>query len=188
MGYGRATPQRRDRLARVLDEDLLGLDDGAFDFRFDSLGFVEALCKALDLSAETIEAGLADLRALVARRRAYAPSMFVETNFKRRNEPLFALSAMESKRWIVFERSFRALPAIKQIHVAGKRTRSHYNEHDGVLPLWGTIQHYVLFLTPETTLLLGIDGRVVESDPAARINTVNLSIGGRRVHHGQLLD
>lgn len=188
MGYGRVNAQRRARLVRVLDDDLLGMDDGEFDFRFDSLGFARALCEALELPVDMVEQGISDLHQSVARRRAYAPSMFVDTGFKRKNEPVFVLAAMESKRWISFERTFRDLPAIQQICIAGKRAKEHFEVHDGVLPLWGEIQRYVFFYAPEITLYLNTHGQVVENESEARIHRARLSVNGRLINCDQILD
>lgn len=188
MGYGRVNEQRRARLVRVLDDDMLGVDDGEFDFRFDSLGFVRALCEALDLPVDMIEQGLSDLQQAVARRHAHSPSMFVDTGFKRKNEPVFVLAAMESKRWISFERSFRDLSAIRQICVAGERARAHFEIHAGILPLWGVIQRYVFFYAPDITLCLNTQGQVVDDGSGAHINVPRLSVNGRLINCNQVLD
>ncbi len=188
MGYGRVNAQRRARLARVLNDDLLGLDHGEFDFRFDSLGFARALCEALDLPVDMVEAGLTGLHQLVARRRAYAPSMFVDTGFKRKSEPVFVLAAMEGKRWISFERTFRDLPAIQQIHTAGEHAREHFEMHGGVLPLWGAIQRYVFFHAPERSLWLAPDGRVIENGPECESSRAMLSANWRLINSDQVID
>lgn len=183
MGYRRVTAERRARLRAVLADDLLGLEAGGFDFRYDARGFVRALCEALGMSAVDYEPGLKSLETIAAHRRTFAPYIVVDTNFRRATQPLFVLAMLECQRRIHLPRALRDLPATGQIHQARDIVVAHYRSHDGRLEFWGDIKGYRFFYEPGACVVFDTHGNVETIGPASNhhgvTKTASLSIGGR---------
>ena len=183
MGYRRVTTERRARLRAVLADDLLGLETGGFDFRYDADGFVRALCEALGMSPPDYETGLEAARATAAHRRAFAPYIRVDTDFRRTTQPLFVLSMLECRRRIQLPRALRDLSAIGQIHKARGIVIAHYRNYAGVLEFWGDITGYRFFYEPGACVVFDTQGNVETIEPASAqhdaANTARLFIAGR---------
>ena len=69
--------------------------------------------------------------------------IFVNTNFKRKNEPIFALAFMENRRHLsvpkekfTFKNDDEIFALVSQI------VQRHYEETKGELPLWEKIDNY----------------------------------------------
>ncbi|ROO27582.1 hypothetical protein [Salinisphaera japonica] len=183
MGYRRVTAERRARLRAVLADDLLGLEAGGFDFRYDARGFVRALCEALGMLASDYEAGLRAMETTAAHRRTFAPYIAVDTNFRRSAQPLFVLAMLECQRRIHLPRGLRDLSAVGQIHQARDIVVAHYRSHAGRLEFWGDITVYRFFYEPGACVIFDTHGDIETIGPASgqhgAIKTASLSIGGR---------
>lgn len=166
MGYKRITPERRARLARVLDDELLGMEAGGFDFRFDARAFVNALCCALDMPPADYVNALDALVRVAENRRRFAPYIRVETDFVRRNQPLFVLALLERKRCVDLPRQIRDAAPVAQIRWAGELVAAHYRANDGHLDAWGRITRYRFFYAPGARAVFDTTGRVVSVGPA----------------------
>ena len=69
--------------------------------------------------------------------------IFVNTNFKRKSEPIFALAFCEYKRHISLLKDdlvFKTDPEIFEI--IGAIVKQHYISSNGVIALWGNIENY----------------------------------------------
>lgn len=167
MGYRRITPARRERLERVLADELLGLGSGGFDFRYDARGYVNALCQALDLDAEIWTHVVDAIADRAARRRAFAPFIVVETDFKRTTQSIFVIALMEGRRTLVFPVVFRDRSPIEQLRQAGETVTRHYQDHDGQLMFWGRILRYRFFYAPGAQAIFDVSGCIERFDRAA---------------------
>ena len=79
------------------------------------------------------------VREKLSRKPGY---LFVNTNFKRVNQPIFVLAFMEGLRNLSidrkeFENKEEELEYVKNL------VKNHYKEHNGELKLWGKIQNYI---------------------------------------------
>ena len=169
MGYSPVRQANRDRLDKVLAEDTLGLEGNDYDLKYDSRGFLKALCDALDLDYAEHEAEVESIHdGIVAEREAFQPYLFADTGFKRADRPglaIFILAAMESKRNLRLSRASRLASREEVIAEAVDRVREHVRETEGALPVWGTIKRYLLFLAPGESLVIGTDGVVQGQGP-----------------------
>ena len=69
--------------------------------------------------------------------------IFVNTNFRRKNEPIIALALMEYRRIIKLDpKKLIFKDDDKIINYISSIIKDHYTKTDGKLPLWGKIENY----------------------------------------------
>ena len=180
MGYRRVDEKLIARIDYVLGAPLPGLDSSHYDFRYSGDEFLISLCDALEIDPALRTAEHARIRVLVSHRNtAFRPVIFVDTGFKRRNEPIFVLGLMEPRRWLGFERSFVDLGLGDQFTAARERAIAYYEETAGTLPLWGVIQRYLFQYAANAVLILDTDGRAIGETDAIRADRATTTIQGR---------
>lgn len=107
MGYSNPTSANAERLESVLESPEFGLNDGGFDFKFSSEGFLRALCTVVGMEMSLADQRITRLKKQVEEERAaFKPYLWVDTGFKRKSQPLFALSACEHQRYLHFKKGF----------------------------------------------------------------------------------
>ena len=164
MGYGKKHSDKAShRIQRVIDDPDLGLDAGLFDLKYSDEEFLKKLCEVLGLDTETAsrEIKMISDDAFEIRTR-YKPWIWIDTGFKRVNQPIFALAAMEQFRRIPLP-EIAGLPLDEQIEKVKKGILRHYQENDGSLMIWGEIKKYwfhygenqVIAFSPDGTILVG---------------------------------
>lgn len=180
MGYRRVDEKLLARIDSVLGDELLGLAGGGLDWRYSSEEFLIALCDALSVDPALRDAERARIRAFVDHRRtAFLPRIFIDTGFKRANQPIFALAAMEHRRWLCFERDFVDLDLAAQFRAARERVIEHTAETGGELPLWGTIQRYLFEYDHHAVLIMDTSGRAVAETDAIRTSRAAVTVDGQ---------
>ncbi len=87
--------------------------------------------------------------------------MFVETNFKRANQPIFALAIMEGKRNFKIDR-YKFKNKDEELEFVKDFVKKHYKENNGKIELWGKIKHYVYKSDWfNKYLIIDIDGNII---------------------------
>ena len=177
MGYGKKNADKAShRIQRVIDDPNLGLDAGLFDLKYSDEEFLKRLCEVLCLDTETawreikkISDGLFEIRT------RYQPWIWVDTGFKRVNEPIFALAAMEQFRRIPIP-ELAGLPLDEQIEKVKKWIVRHYQENGGALMIWGKIQKYWFHYGEDQVIAFSPDGTVLagESDEPMQLATLTV--------------
>lgn len=167
MGYRHPSLKNRQRLKSVVADPMLGLRSSAFDFRFSSDGFVRTLADALGLDKDFVSLELDTIRQQIeADENRFIPRFWVETGFKRTTQPIFALAASEHQREIYLSpeelTQFENASMPERVRMMSDRVRQHYQDHSGLLGIWGRIQHYEIQLDPEVVLKMLPDGTVRE--------------------------
>ena len=91
------------------------------------------------------------------------PYLFVETGFRRANQPVFVLAMLESGRRLSVRPELRDhLEHIKEMVV------EHYQAHHGELVLWGKIDHYRYHDGRGRVYRISPDGRLLDESGATR--------------------
>ncbi|MHB8787745.1 MAG: hypothetical protein ACYC5W_16085 [Thauera sp.] len=91
------------------------------------------------------------------------PSLFVETGFRRADQPVFVLAMLESGRRLSVPPELRDhLERITEMVV------EHYQAHHGELVLWGKIDHYGYHDGRGRVHRISPDGRLLDESGAAR--------------------
>lgn len=92
---------------KVLNSPTLGLDVGGYDLRYQSHEFVHELCRALELPLDECDANIARIKRQTDDDRAsFKPYLWVDTDFKREDQRVFVLAALESRRYLGFPKWF----------------------------------------------------------------------------------
>jgi hypothetical protein len=146
------------------------LHSGYYDFKYTAEGFLKKLCLILDIPYDELSIELQQLSIEV--QQLSSNYIFVNTNFKRTTEPIFALAFLESKR--------RLKVPTKDLEVVSKIVRQHYIENNGVLNIWGKIKNYV-FHSANKTYIFDTDGNLVESDDDISESKATLTLKGKRL-------
>ena len=92
-----------------------------------------------------------------------APCLFVETGFRRANQPVFMLAMLESGRRLSVPPELR-----DQLERITEMVVEHYQAHHGELVLWGKIDHYLYHDGRGRVYRISPDGRLLDESGAAR--------------------
>ena len=117
-----------------------------FDYVFTSESFLKELSNELNIDEQNVIDTLNEIANYHHEcDKLKNLSLFVNTNFKRTTEPIFALAFLESKRRITIDKNLLIGKSEDQvIERISNIIQAHYSENEGKLPLWGTIHTYIL--------------------------------------------
>jgi hypothetical protein len=88
--------------------------------------------------------------------------LFVNTNFKRKSEPVFVLAFMEGKRNIRIDRK-EFDTKDEEFKYVKNFIKNHYRKNKGELSLWGKIQDYVYESDSfDKKLVFDVDGNLIK--------------------------
>lgn len=127
-----------------------GLEEFLKSYRYDFVNtseeFVKKLSKILGIEDEVRK----ELAAIQDKERKiteqFPAFIYIDTDFSRKNEPIFVLAFLEGQRRIFLDKEWLAFtPLNEQIEAVREIVKKHYKEHDGKLPVWGEIKRYVYF-------------------------------------------
>ncbi|MEA2091327.1 MAG: hypothetical protein U9O83_03050 [Campylobacterota bacterium] len=141
------------------------IHSGYYDFKYTAVEFYEQLAKALNISSEDINSELQKQkkyqREVDKFKNCY---IFVNTNFKRTTQPIFALAISESSRRIqikaeklVFKKDTEILAIVSDI------VKAHYEQTQGVVGIWGKIVNYVYHHSDNKSYKFDIDAKEIEN-------------------------
>jgi hypothetical protein len=139
------------------------INSGFFDFTYSSEELFCALCHIFAIDPATVDKEISAtqiLRKEIDRcRGAY---IFIDTNFRRRSQPIFSLAVMEFKRRIYLKPESLIYKNMDQLlSMITKIIIKHYAGTDGTLPMWGKIAHYQYNHYDGTIYLFDITGELI---------------------------
>jgi len=142
------------------------LDKSYYDFKYDSKTLLQAICEIADISkvdyAKTIEEYQDKKCKLEA---MCTPYIFIYTNFKRKNEPIFALAIMENRRRIQLDKKMYLEKNDDELNkYISNVIKLHYKWKSGKLPLWGDIKAYIYYDIKGNKILYSTLGNIVENE------------------------
>lgn len=162
MGYHKPTSANHERLQDVLDDPEFGLTEGGFDFKYSSEGFLRALCVVTGMDMSLTDQRISRMKKhLEEERQAFKPYLWVDTGFKRQNQPVFALAICEPQRYLHFPKDFWHLSIDRQLGGAQCRVREHVYETGRDLGIWGEIKQYWFYYKNNAAYLLALNGEVI---------------------------
>jgi hypothetical protein len=123
------------------------LDKSYYDFKYSSKTLLKAICKLAGVPklvyAATIEEYEDKKRRLLALKQPY---IFVDTDYKRKGEPIFALAALENKRRIILDKELYLSKTQEELNTyISNVVKLHYKWRNGKLPIWGNIRAYLYY-------------------------------------------
>ena len=90
--------------------------------------------------------------------------IFVNTNFRRKNEPIFALAFMEGIRCLNIPKEQFAFKSGDEIfELVSEIVKEHYKENEGKLQLWGKIDNYFYHHKDEKVYTFSKDGIIIKN-------------------------
>lgn len=162
MGYPKPTAANLERLQNVLDDPEFRLNDGGFDFKYSSEGFLRAMCVVTGMNMALADQRICRIKKyLEEEREAFKPYLWVDTGFKRTSQPIFALAICEHQRYLDFPKGFWRLSIDRQLGRAQCRVREHVYESGGRLGIWGHIKQYWFYYKKNAAYLLAWNGEVI---------------------------
>ena len=124
-------------------------EKGHYDLVNNAEDFFIKLSKALDIEDSLINRELKEINLYKQEVEKFKDSyIFVNTNFKRKNEPIFALAFCENQRRIaLYKKENLLFKTIDEIfEILSKEIKEHYLQNEGNLKIWGKINSYHVHL------------------------------------------
>jgi hypothetical protein len=88
--------------------------------------------------------------------------IFVNTNFKRKSEPIFALAFCEVKRNIGLDKISLIYKTDEEIfHIISEIIKEHYIDSDGNIGIWGDIVNYVYHHSDGEAYVFDTEGTII---------------------------
>ena len=121
------------------------LHSGYYDFKYTALSFFKKLCEIIDIDKDRVEQALLDDKKYHVQLKRFQDSyIYVNTNFKRKGEPIFALAFLESRRRLkmpVENLLFKTEDEI--LNCASDFIAKHFTTTKGDIGIWGKAVNYV---------------------------------------------
>ena len=154
------------------------LHKGHFDFTYTSEGFFIALCRVFQVAQTEIDDAFLEAKKLKNEIEKFKDAyIFVDTNFRRNNEPLFALAFCEKMRCIRLHEDKELLFKTNEeiVSIIGQRVKKHFQLHKNGLGVWGKIVAYNLHFMGDIYVFdtegqISHDNPALESEAGLRLN------------------
>jgi len=107
--------------------------------------------------------------------------IFVNTNFKRTTQPIFALALLESRRRIKVnakELTFKTLDEV--LAVVSTIIKFHHKETQGNVGIWGKTVNYVYHHIENEVFVFNTDGEIIE-DVEVNESRATLKLKGKKI-------
>ncbi len=163
LGYGKKqTPKAVKRIENLLKDEYLGLYSNIYDFKYSNFEFLAKLTSVIGID---INAYKKDIQAIntahcewVNRFKLY---IFVDTEFVKGNQPVFALAACDHQRYMRLDDALHTKPLHEQIIQVQALIGQHYTDTNGVIGIWGSIKRYIFFYARVEKVAFTTDGAVL---------------------------
>ena len=121
------------------------IHSGYYDFKYTAEQLLKRLCVILDLDSKTVDDELQiQVKYYAELRRVQYNYIFVNTNFKRTTQPIFALAYSEAKRRIKLDAKECIFKSETEIlDIVSKTVKQHYLKTKGNIGIWGSIENYI---------------------------------------------
>lgn len=135
------------------------LTSAHYDYVHTNRTFLVSLCEILLIEKHYYEPLLNAIQQLEAMKTPY---LFMETYFKRVNEPLFVLALMDSKRRMMLPKEAFLNQSKESIEAyVAYCIKEHYAITQGYLAMWGKIHLYILFHPDGKKYIFNIHGNLL---------------------------
>ena len=161
LGY-RGSDKFKQRLTAMFSNDYFGLDSSNYDFQFSSEEFVRQLCNHLNIPSLLVDKVLDEIKVeLEKQKNASKPFIFIDTDFKRKSEPIAVLSAMQKKRYFTIEDAVAVKSLDEQLQDIQEIVTTHYQTHP-ILDLGGEVQRYAYFYQADYIVVFSVTGEILD--------------------------
>jgi hypothetical protein len=91
--------------------------------------------------------------------------IFINTNFKRKSEPIFALAFLEYKRHISLPKDDLVFKSDKEIFkIIGNIVKNHFIASDGKINMWGKIANYNYHHKDGNSYVFDTHGNIIKDE------------------------
>jgi hypothetical protein len=164
-----------ERIDTVVKSDTLSLDNSHYDFHYSTPEFIRKLCDMLTIPSNLCDKIMAEIEAKIQIKKfRFKSCLFVETNFKRKSEPIFALAALNGRRYLPVE-GFQGIALNDQLKYIQRLIKSHYAEQPE-LEMWGKISQYVYYYDEKTIIIFSTSGEIIDSVEKYSTSTATMSL------------
>jgi len=154
---------------------------GHYDLVYNSKDFLTKLCEVLDISKSLLNDEINKAVEYCKEEERFKSSyIFINTNFKRKSEPIFALALCEKFRNIsLYKKEDLLFKSIKEIlDILSNQIKSHYEENIDKLSIWGKIVSYQVHLF-DKTYVFDINGKLREDENEVFESKATISINNK---------
>ncbi len=182
MGYKKPYIKAIKRIQDVINDECLGLNFGRYDFKYNDMEFLYALCRTVNIDISNHINEIREIQSeLYDRRPQWKPFIFVDTGFIRKSQPIFILAFLESSRNIYLEFETTKLTLPEQIETVKSIIKEHYTKNNKELYMWGEIQQYRFCYQEGKAIIMSPDGDVLSETDNPKINEAKISIGNKNI-------
>ena len=135
-----------------------------YDLVYSSKDFLIKLCEVLEIDEILVDDEIKKAVLYYKEQEKFKSSyIFVNTNFKRKSEPIFALALCEKFRNIsLYKKENLLFKSIEEIlNNLSFQIKSHYEENNGGLKIWRKIVNYQVHLF-DKIYLFDVNGNLLE--------------------------
>jgi len=166
MGYHDLS-KGRDKLHALLQSKNISiwLSGSHFDFHYDSRSFIKRLVRELNLSSSILDNEIEEHTKREDSLKAMKqPYIYIDTDFKRRGEPIFVLACFENIRHINIDKYIYLEYSEDQLenHIRDLIS-NNYREKNGTLPTWGDIKRYIYYDNHSDKSYYDTDGKKIHN-------------------------
>lgn len=135
-----------------------------YDLVYSSKDFLIKLCEVLEIDETLVDDEIKKAVLYYKEQEKFKSSyIFVNTNFKRKSEPIFALALCEKFRNIsLYKKENLLFKSIEEIlNNLSFQIKSHYEENNGGLKIWRKIVNYQVHLF-DKIYVFDVNGNLLE--------------------------
>ena len=140
-------------------------ESGNYDFVNQPHEFFTKISMALKLDKKDINNTLEEEKVYIKEVERFKGSyIYVNTNFRRKNEPIFILAILEKNRYVSLykDRNLLFKSTSQILEILSQRIQEHYEANKEGLVVWGRIVNYQVHLE-EKAYIFGTDGVLQEN-------------------------
>jgi len=154
-----------------------------FDFKYTTIEFIRELYKAAGFADVTAELVINEVHDREARIKAFPRyDIFIDTGFKRKNQPIFVLAFSEGMRHIRCSKELLIdMSEDEKQDYFKALIKSHYQDSNGTLMTWGTIKYYVVFAGDTKKIVYFPDGSVAPISEDINTAKAVLELNGKDI-------
>lgn len=175
LGY-QTTGKVMVRVDTIINSRYLGLDKASFDLRYSTPELIRKIAEVFSIPALLCDKVIEEIEAeLLSKAQKFKSYIFIETDFKRKDESVFMLSALQSRRFLDVKEETRCLSLNDQVDVVCEQIKEHYQQQQS-LYLWGEIQKYVFYYDESLVLQFSPIGDLIEASEDYSYSKAGLTI------------
>jgi len=159
------------------------IHSGNYDFKYAPIEFFKTLCKIINIPDKDVEKELknCDILEKELNKIKYC-YIFINTNFRRVNQPIFALAALQHYRIIAIPKDKLLFKTDKEIFsTVSTLVKNHYKNSSGKILMWGKIVNYKYYHSDDQDYVFDIDGKQIEVSETIFESKVELKIKNKNI-------